>query len=173
MTASSNYMDLTVKALLFLTAQVMALIAGLFYSYSCSVNPGLATLSDSEYLRAMKSINRAILNPWFFLSFIGSLLVTPTTIVLYYRSVGTDPTFYLLLAGFALYFIGVFGVTVLGNVPLNNSLDAFQTELATEAEMKNKRINFEIPWNRLHTIRTFANFIALILVLVALVIKID
>jgi uncharacterized membrane protein len=166
LTASSNYMDLTVKALLFLTAQVMALIAGLFYSYSCSVNPGLATLSDSEYLRAM-------LNPWFFLSFIGSLLVTPTTIVLYYTNVGADATFYLLLAAFVLYFIGVFGVTVLGNVPLNNSLDAFQTELATEAEMKNKRINFEIPWNRLHTIRTFANFIALILVLVALVIKID
>ena len=150
----------------------MALIAGLFYSYSCSVNPGLATLSNREYLLAMKAINRAILNPWFFLSFIGSLLVTPTTAILYYRSVGMDLTFYLLLAAFVLYFIGVFGVTALGNVPLNNSLDAFQAELATETEMKNRRIKFEIPWRRLHTIRTFANLVALTLVLLALVWKI-
>jgi uncharacterized membrane protein len=121
----------------------------------------------------MKSINRAILNPWFFLSFLGSLLVTPATTILYYRSVGIDPTFYLLLSAFVFYFLGVFGVTVLGNVPLNNSLDAFQTDLATEAEMKNRRIKFEMPWNRLHSIRTSANFIALILVLVALVRKID
>ena len=59
-------MDPLIKIFLFLTTFLMALIAGLFYSFSVSVNPGLHKLSDSEYIKATKSINRAILNPFFF-----------------------------------------------------------------------------------------------------------
>lgn len=164
-------MDTLLKASLLVTAFLMALIAGLFYSYSCSVNPGLARLPDNEYLKAMKSINRAILNPWFFLSFMGSLAATPATTVLYFRSLGAGITFYLLLSAFIVYFVGVFGVTVLGNVPLNNSLDVFDIQRATPQEVNLKRKSFELPWNRLHAIRTVANLIALLLVLAAIVNK--
>ncbi|MBC8154239.1 MAG: DUF1772 domain-containing protein, partial [Bacteroidetes bacterium] len=54
-----------------------ALIAGLLYAYSCSVNPGLNRLSDASYLAAMQSINREIQNPVFFLSFLGALVLLP------------------------------------------------------------------------------------------------
>lgn len=52
-------MDILINVFLFLTTFLMALIAGLFYSFSIAVNPGLHKLSDSEYIKAMKSINRA------------------------------------------------------------------------------------------------------------------
>lgn len=63
--------------IIFLTILFSGLVAGLFYAYSCSVNPGLKALSDVEYLIAMQSINRAIQNPYFFCSFMGLLLCFP------------------------------------------------------------------------------------------------
>lgn len=43
--------------ILIITATVTALIAGLFYGYTCSVNLGLGKLADREYIAAMNSIN--------------------------------------------------------------------------------------------------------------------
>jgi len=149
----------------------MALIGGLFYSFSCAVNPGLHKLSDSEYIKAMKSINRAILNPWFFLTFIGALIITPGTTALYLRYVGADLSFYLLLAASIIYFVGVFGVTVVGNVPLNNALDSLEFTNLPHSQIRSRRLGFEIPWNRLHTIRTIANIMSLLLVMGSVVIK--
>jgi uncharacterized membrane protein len=167
-------MDLVIKISLLISAFLMALIAGLFYSYSCSVNPGLSQLSNTEYLKAMKSINKAILNPLFFLSFLGSLVMTPLTTGLYfYRSMETDLSFYLLASASLVYVTGVFGTTVLGNVPLNNSLEAFDIGKATSDEIKLKRLSFEGAWNRLHAARTIANAIALILLLSGLIYKVN
>ncbi len=62
------------------TAVLTALIAGLFYAYSCSVVLGLGKLSDAEYLKAMQNINREILNPVFFMmSFMGTAILLPVS----------------------------------------------------------------------------------------------
>jgi uncharacterized membrane protein len=161
-----DILQLSLLAATFLTG----LIAGLFYSYSCSVNLGLAKLSDTEYLKAMKSINREILNPWFFLSFMGTLMMIPLSTWLHYDREGNDYSFYLLLSASCLYAIGVFGVTVVKNVPLNESLDRFDIESASKANVSEKRASFEPPWNRFHLIRTVANSVVLILVLLAIIV---
>lgn len=155
------------KILLFSTAFLTALITGLFYAYSVSVNIGLHRLPDTEYLRAMQNINRAILNPWFFISFIGTLVVLPICTWLLYRD-GHTAAFYGLLAASLVYLIGTFGVTALGNVPLNEALDKFDIKAASIQDIKAQRIHFEMPWNRLHTIRTIASFVAFALVLISL-----
>ena len=165
-------MEPLMKLFLFLTTFLMALIAGLFYSFSCSVNPGLHRLSDSEYIRAMKSINRAILNPLFFLSFVGALIITPGTTALYFRYVGADVSFYLLLTASIIYFVGVFGVTVLGNVPLNNALESLEFTNLPHREIRSRRLAFEDPWNRFHGIMTIANIVSLLLIIGSLIIKI-
>ena len=67
------------NSLLFLSVLLSGLIMGLLYGYACSVNPGLNKLSDAEYLRAMQSINTAIQNPVFFISFMGTLFILPVT----------------------------------------------------------------------------------------------
>ncbi|MGK6352667.1 DUF1772 domain-containing protein [Parapedobacter sp. DT-150] len=148
------------KILLLLAIISTGLISGLFYAYSCSINTGLGRLGDAAYLRAMQSINRAILNPVFFLTFIGTLMLLPVSTWLEYRLVGTTGTFYWLLASSLLYFFGVFLVTVMGNVPLNETVAQLNIDEATAEALSRQRSAFEAPWNRYHLIRTIANVAA-------------
>jgi uncharacterized membrane protein len=78
----------------------------------------------------------------------------------------------MLLFASIIYFMGVFGVTVLGNVPLNNALDSIEFTNLPHREIRSRRLGFEIPWNRLHTTRTIANLVSLLLVVGALVFRI-
>jgi uncharacterized membrane protein len=152
------------------TATAAGLTAGLFYAYSCSVNPGLRRLSDAAYLAAMQSINRAILNPAFFAIFIGTLLLLPTSAYLHYPQ-PSSPRFIFLLLASILYVTCVFGVTVFGSVPLNEALDRFALHSLSIQDISQERLKFEKPWNRLHAIRTLASVTALVLILIACVIN--
>lgn len=151
--------------ILVLAATVTALIGGLFYAWSCSVVPGLGRLGNTEYIAAMQSMNRAILNPVFFLSFMGTLILLPLATFLHYGH--GSMRFWLLLAASIAYAAGVFGVTMAGNVPLNNALDVFNLKTASADEIAAFRTRFEAPWNRLNDIRTFFSVVAIILVVIA------
>jgi len=148
------------------TATLTALIAGLFYAWSCSVVPGIARLSDTHYLTSFQMMNRAILNPVFFMSFMGTLILLPVCTFMQY-SQPVSLRFWLLLAATFLYVFGVFGVTMFGNVPLNNALDAFNIPAASPAELSAMRLRLEGPWNSLNNIRTLANILSLMLVIAA------
>lgn len=154
--------------ILLLAAMTTALIGGLFYAYSCSVNPGLASLPDAQYIAAMQSINVAIINPLFMLSFMGTLILLPISTYVHHSSPLTD-RFYLLLLATAIYGIGVFGVTMLGNVPLNDALAKVDLRIATAEEIKSQRILFEGPWNNLHRIRSIASALTILCVIMACV----
>lgn len=143
-----------------------ALMAGLFYSYSCSVNPGLAKLPDSEYLAAMQSINRAILNPAFFAAFFGALVLLPLAAWLNYNPLNVW-RFRLLAVAALLYAAGLFGVTVFGNVPLNEMLDKFDVANASATDISVMRQKFEQPWNRYHAMRTYAVLASLAIAILA------
>ncbi|ARS40033.1 hypothetical protein CA265_10390 [Sphingobacteriaceae bacterium GW460-11-11-14-LB5] len=160
---------MNVKNLVLLLSTVStALIGGLFYAYSCSVIPGLARLSDASFLQAMQSINRAILNPLFFISFMGTLVILPIS-VWFFRE--QPMVFYLLLAASLLYFGGVFLVTIIGNVPLNNLLDGANLDQLHATELTALRQKFEPDWNLFHRIRTIASFICIVLVAYAVILS--
>ncbi|MEO8404869.1 MAG: anthrone oxygenase family protein [Chitinophagaceae bacterium] len=152
--------------ILLITAVLTALITGLFYSYSCSVNPGLGNLPDNQYLAAMQSINRAILNPVFFASFMGTLILLPVCAWMYYGQPDSN-RFTLLLIAALVYAIGTFGVTMACNVPLNDALNAFDLKSATAESLMAQREKFEATWNKWHMVRTVASLISLILVVAA------
>jgi len=147
------------KVLLFLTILFSGLVAGLMYAYSCSVNTGLKNLDDRAYLSAMQSINIAIQNPLFFISFMGLLVAFPVTAFKYYHA-GENTAFCLILASTVIYIAAVFGVTALGNVPLNETLAKFNINEASPKEVASMRRLFEKPWNSFHTIRTIASIIS-------------
>jgi uncharacterized membrane protein len=143
-----------------------ALMAGLFFAYSCSVSPGLGRLPDSGYVASMQHINRVIQNPVFFAAFFGALLLLPASAWLLYQSGGGGP--FLLMAGAALvYLTGVFGVTILGNVPLNEALDRFILDHALPDAIAAQRRLFEAKWNILNNIRTITSLLAFVLALLA------
>jgi uncharacterized membrane protein len=57
--------------ILLLSTLSVGLMAGLFYAWSISLTPGLKKVSDTIYLQAFKSMNRAIINPVFLIIFIS------------------------------------------------------------------------------------------------------
>lgn len=146
------------------------LIAGLFYSYACSITGALAKLPDREYIAAFQSINTAILNGWFFAGFMGSLIFLPLATWLAYRT-GVQFSFGLLLAATVLYAIGVFGVTMLGNVPLNNMMARFDVDTATPRDILSLRERFETPWNNLNLVRTVAAVLSFLLAVLSIKFK--
>lgn len=158
-----NRMISFTNIVLVLAGTTTALMAGLFYTWSCSVNLGLAKLSDEGYLTAMQEINRAILNPVFFAGFLGALILLPLSAYLHYGHV----KFWLLVAAALCYIVGTFGVTIFGNVPLNNALDGFDLKSATAEAMRAHRVGFEATWNSLNTIRAVTATMAIILVIIA------
>ena len=161
-----NRMISLTNIVLVLAGTTTALMAGLFYAWSCSVNLGLAKLSDEGYLTAMQEINRAILNPVFFARFFGALVLLPLSAYLHYGQ-PVQLKFWLLVAAALCYIIGTFGVTIFGNVPLNNALDAFDLKSVTAEAMRLQRSGFETTWNSLNTIRAVAATMAIVLVIIA------
>lgn len=154
------------KLVLLLAALTTALMAGLFYAWSISVMPGIARLPDSGFLSAMQEMNRAILNPLFLLCFLGAAALLPAAAFLHYGQPLTV-RFWLLLAASVLYLIGVIGVTMGGNVPLNNALDICNIQTASAKELAGMRSSFEGAWNRLNTIRTLCVTLSVLLVIMA------
>lgn len=143
-----------------------ALMAGIFYAFSCSVNLGLGRLSDTEYLTAFQSINRSIQNPIFFIPFFGAPLLLALSAWLSYRQ-PAPVRFWLLAAASLVYWVGSLGVTVLGNIPLNEQLDSVRVLSASADELARHRAQFEGPWNRLNTVRTLSSTLAVLLCILA------
>ncbi|GGZ82903.1 anthrone oxygenase family protein [Algibacter mikhailovii] len=151
-------------AVLFITVLLNALSIGFFFAWSVSVILGTQKVSDYSYLESMQSINRAILNPVFFMVFFGSLVAL---IIQTYFQLNNKPLFWLALASTILYLIGPFGITAFGNVPLNNALDTLNISQLNPLELKNFRTYYEGTWNHYHNIRTMLGLISFILLLIA------
>jgi len=141
------------ESVLALTAVTTGLIAGLFYSWSCGITQGLGKLPDASYLAAFQSINREILSPWFFISFLGTVLLLPVSAWLCYRGHQQTSFLFLLIAS-VLYIVGVFGVTIAGNVPLNDMVDKTNLQSISLESVAEIRKAFEQKWNQLNTVRT-------------------
>ena len=146
--------------LLFCSVLSTGLMAGLFFGWMVSVIPGTARISDHNYVATMQSINRAIVNPGFVIPFIIPPLVLGGTAIMYWR-VGERRRSMWLAVGAVSYLLGVLGVTMGGNVPLNNALDAFDLQAADAQTLAARRATYEGPWNRWHAVRTVASVFSL------------
>ncbi|MFQ5553559.1 MAG: DUF1772 domain-containing protein [Thermoplasmata archaeon] len=155
------------NATLVLAGTLTALIAGLLFGYAVSVNGGLHRLKDSEYVAAMQSINIVIVRPVFLLAFFGPVILLPLAAYLYLGISASG--FALLLLASVLYIGATFGVTVAGNVPLNNRLAGVDLSRASDEEVGQARAQYERPWNRLHAVPTFASVAATVAIFVAAV----
>ncbi|MFQ5865508.1 MAG: DUF1772 domain-containing protein [bacterium] len=151
---------------LLLAIMTTALSAGLFYAWTISVIPGLRNISHRSYLEAMQSINRAILNPGFFIIFFGSMVLLIASAYSQYK-VSTNITFWFVLIAIIFYGIGTLGVTIFGNVPMNESLDLIDLSKLSADELKLTRLSYEGKWNQFNTIRTVFSVLAFTAILLA------
>lgn len=94
-----------------IAAAASGLMAGLFFSFSVAVMPGLADLPAGHARDAMRRINVRIQNPVFLLVFAGNVVLCGIEV------------FQGRIAGGLLYIVGSFLLTMVVNVPMNNRLE--------------------------------------------------
>ncbi len=143
------------------------IMSGIFFTWTNAVKPGIGALNAVSYLTAFKSMNKAILNPLFYLVFILPVLTIPISAYMNYGS----PNFYvfkLLLASTIIYLFGVFIVTINGNVPINELLENTDLQKITETELSSLKENIEKKWNNFNLIRTISSFISFLLLVICL-----
>ena len=144
-------------------------MAGIFFTWSNAVKPGIGKLSDIEYLRALQSMNRVILNNAFKIIFLGAIIAIALVPVFYFNLYPRN-IFWLFVFTLVIYWIGVFGVTVSGNIPLNEILDKTNLESITSEEIKTLRKSIEVKWNNFNLIRCISSGITFILLIVSFLI---
>jgi uncharacterized membrane protein len=140
------------------------LISGVFFAFSSFIMRALARGPAPEGIRAMQAINIVVINPTFLGVFMGTagLGILLCGLMVFGMEV---PGAGWVLAGGLTYVLGTFGVTVAGNVPLNNAL----AEVIPESpEGDSIWVRYLERWTRLNTIRTGAALAAGVFFLVAL-----
>jgi len=145
------------------------LSAGLCFTWTNSITPGIGRLDEFGYLSAFQQMNRSIINPLFILVFFGPFILGLLNLYLF-KNASSQMT-WLLVFAVVFYFFGVVLVTIFGNVPLNEILDKTDLGKASLADLKLLRDRFETKWNRLHLIRTISSVISFLLLILTLLIK--
>jgi len=152
---------------LMLSILFTGLSAGLCFTWSNAIAPGIGRLDDLGFLQAFQAMNRSILNASFLIVFLGPVLLLFVNAILH-RNANTATSKSFLIAAI-LYVVGIGIITVFKNVPLNEMLDKTVLENLSAIELKELRTKFEQPWNRWHIQRTIASFTSFALLLVGLI----
>jgi uncharacterized membrane protein len=100
----------------------MGVVTGVFQLYAYAIMPGLGRTDDRTFVGAFQQIDRAILNPWFFVSFFGALGFTVLAAAL--RLGAGERSALPWIVGAAVLYLAVFVITLGANVPLNDGIKA-------------------------------------------------
>lgn len=140
---------------LVLAILLCALVSGLLFGFAVVVMPGIAKLSDRDFLLAFKHMDGIIQNnqPLFMLVWVGSILSVLASVILGTMDLSGQEAV-LLWLGCGWYLLGVQLPTIAFNIPLNNTIQAIKIDKLNELELTNSRVNFEAKWNRWNRIRT-------------------
>lgn len=143
------------------------LTAGLCFTWSNAITPGIGRLDDLGFLQSFKAMNRAIINRSFLIVFFGPVILLFINAYLYRNA--HPATFWSFTVAAVLFLLGIGLITIFKNVPLNELLDKVVLEKLSIVELKELRTKFERPWNRWHIQRTIASFTSFALLLIGLI----
>jgi uncharacterized protein (TIGR02246 family) len=144
-----------ISALTFVAALGCGLVAGIFFAFSNFIIRALANVPPNPGIAAMQSINVMVLNRWFFAVFFGTAaccLILVVASFLHWQRLGAA---YLLVASL-LYLVGTILVTIICNVPLNNSLAAVDPTTADAAPTWANYLKAWTAWNHARTVAALA-----------------
>ncbi|MDO6762586.1 DUF1772 domain-containing protein [Agarivorans sp. 1_MG-2023] len=152
--------------LLLLAAITSGVVAGIFFAFSNFVMPALARLTNEQGLAAMQSINVTVLNPGFFMVFIGSALLSLASLIWQF-TLAVNINYYAVAASLS-YLIGCFAVTALANVPRNKALALISSQTAVSTEDAQYWRTYLQSWTAWNHLRTVASAMAMLLFIFAL-----
>ena len=131
-----------------------ALTAGIFFAFSTFVMQALALQPPAPGIAAMQSINITVINPWFMTAFFGPAVAGIILTILAFRQWDQPDSIYWL-AGTLLYLLGTIGVTVAGNIPLNDALAIVGPDSSEGATLWTRYLADWTFWNHVRTIAAF------------------
>lgn len=134
------------------------LFAGLFWSFTVAVMPGLRQAEDRTFVDAMQRINVAIVNPAFLLVFLGAPVLAAAAGALELGADDRAPVPWTA-AGFVLS-AATLVITATANIPLNNALDAAGPP-DQDSDLAVVRERFEASWVRWNAARAVTSTAAL------------
>ena len=157
-------MERIVNATLFLSALGSGLMAGLFFIFSVCIMTALGRLAPASGIAAMQSINVTILNGIVLSVFMGTAVLCLALIVAWFAGwVPSGGIF--VLAGALLYLVGIIGVTMFANVPMNDALAAVAPDSNEGAALwKDYLVNWTL-WNHVRTVAGIGALAAFIMAL--------
>ena len=135
-----------------------ALSAGIFYAFSTFVMAALGEQPSASGIATMQSINITVINPLFMAAFFLPAVVSLILIISGFRTWGQNGATFLIL-GSLLYLIGTIGVTIAGNIPLN---DALAVVAPNSSEGSTLWTQFLADWTFWNHVRTIAGMLAAI-----------
>lgn len=147
--------DLLTLVLLWMSSLGCGLIAGLYFAFSAFVMSALGRVDPGAGMSAMNSINTVILQSAFMPVFFGTTL---TSLMLAGISVFRwgEPSAPAMLAGGILYVVGMFVVTIVFNVPLNNALAAADPAHPEGRDVWTRYLRDWTLWNTVRTVASIA-----------------
>lgn len=140
-------------------AQIVTLVAalgagimgGLFFIFSNTIMAAFGKLAPPNGIAAMNAINVTILNGLFLTAFMGTAALSVVLVAGWF--LGWMPSgATLALAGSLVYLVGIIGVTMIFNVPMNNALAAVQPDSAQGAALWQDYLARWTMWNHVRTI---------------------
>jgi len=143
--------QLLIPGLLWSSAIGCGLIAGVYFAFSAFVMASLGRLAPPSGIAAMNAISDVIVRSLFMPIFLGTTLASAILVVIALLRRG-EPGAAMMLSGAILYLVGMTGVTMVCNVPLNDALanaDPSSHEAATVWARYLKDWTF---WNHIRTI---------------------
>ena len=138
------------RTLTILGATGCAAMGGVFFAFSGFVMPALRRLPPADGLAAMQSINITAVRPALMTGLFGTAAVCVALIVQGARSWGERPAVLLVIGG-VVYLVGVIGVTIVGNVPLNDALAKVDPASAAGVEEWARYLRDWTAWNHVRT----------------------
>jgi len=140
-----------VTALLWFSAIGCGLLAGLYFAFSAFIMTALGRIGQVSGIMAMNAINTVIVQSLFMPVFLGTTLASLLLAIAGLLRWG-EPGAAAMLAGGALYVIGMFVCTAVFNVPLNNALGAVDPASTEAASLWARYLTDWTLWNHVRTI---------------------
>jgi uncharacterized membrane protein len=140
-----------IAGLLWFSAIGCGLIAGLYFAFSTFVMTALGRIDQAAGISAMNAINTTIVQSLFLPLFLATTLASLLLAVLSFFRWGELGAF-VIIAGGLLYVVGMFVVTMVFNVPLNNALAAVDPASSEAGSLWARYLSDWTWWNHVRTI---------------------
>ncbi len=154
--------NVVISVLLWFSAIGCGLLAGLYFAFSTFIMRALDRTGAEAGAAAMNAINLQILRSPFMPFFLGTTVSSAILALIALLRWGEPGSLSTLLGG-VLYVVGMFGVTMVFNVPLNNRLSR-----AGSGDVSAVWRNYLDVWTRWNHVRTLTSAAASALFIAAI-----